>query len=59
MSAGTLTIQLPSRACWWIKKLAKEQQISVRDLLEQMVLKELHHTPGVDLSRSPTIHKEG
>lgn len=53
MSVGTIRIQLPSRACWWIKALAKESNVSVDYFLRVMVLRELANLPGVDLSRNP------
>lgn len=59
MSVGTITIQLPSRACWWIKHLSLTQGIQTRDWITQAVLRELAHTPGVDLSRSPELHTKG
>jgi hypothetical protein len=59
MSVGTVTIQLPSRACWWIKALAEEARVSVRTYLQVMVLRQLAELPGVDLSRSPGIALKG
>lgn len=59
MSVGTLTIQLPSRACWWIKAIAKREKYSVNEMVLELLLRQLTITPGVDLSRSPDISTEG
>lgn len=59
MSVGTLTIQLPSRACWWVKALAKESKVSVRVYLQVLVLRQLAELPGVDLTRNPDNGKDG
>jgi hypothetical protein len=59
VSVGTLTIQLPARAAWWVKYLADREGRSVRSMLEVLVLRQLHITPGVDLSRSPAIFQKG
>ena len=53
MAVLTVTIQLPVRAALWVHKLSVEQKIPVRKLLEGIVLRGLHNTPGVDLSQSP------
>lgn len=55
MSVGTLTVQLPSRASWWIKHVAIKQKCTERQLIERWLLEKLNATPGVDLSRSPAI----
>ena len=53
MAILTVTIQLPVRAALWVHRLSIEQKVSVRKFLEGVVLRELHSTPGVDLSQSP------
>lgn len=53
MSVGTLLVQLPSRAAWWVKALADQEGRTVREMLQILVLRQLAVTPGVDLSRSP------
>ena len=59
MSVGTLTFQLPFRACVWVKHLADRKGLTVRQWVLEAVLRELHSTPGVDLSRHPGDMKEG
>ena len=48
-----IRIELPVRACWWLKHLAVKENCSAERLLERWTLERLNATPGVDLSRSP------
>jgi hypothetical protein len=59
MSVGTLTFQLPFRACIWIKYLAGQRKQTVRQWVLEAVLRQLQSTPGVDLSRHPESIEEG
>jgi len=59
MSVGTLTFQLPFRACVWIKYLAEQRKQTVRQWVLEAVLRQLQSTPGVDLSRHPGVIKGG
>lgn len=55
MSKRHVTIELPTRACWWIKWLTLRDKVSTKSWLTQAVLRELGHTSGVDLSQSPNF----
>jgi hypothetical protein len=55
MAVGTLTIQLPIRAMWWVKHLALKEGVTERKWLEGAVLRALSRIDGVDLSRSPVV----
>jgi hypothetical protein len=59
VSTGKILVELPARACWWIKFLAEEAGVTARHYLQVVVLRHLAETPGVDLSRSPESLKGG
>lgn len=59
MSLGTITIQIPFRACQWVKWLALRQKTTTHKILLDMVLRQLAVTPGVDLSRAPDNFSRG
>lgn len=55
MAVGTVTIQLPIRAMWWVKHCALKEGVTERKWLEGVVLRALNRIDGVDLSRSPAL----
>ena len=57
MAVGTLQIQIPIRAFWWLKKIAIRQGCSIEKLSERWLLEKLNGTPDVDLSRSPSMEE--
>ena len=55
MAVGTLTIQLPIRALWWLKWVADREKTTPEKLTEILVLRKLESMGEVHLSRSPAI----
>lgn len=53
VSVGTVRVQLPARACWWIKAVANRKGVTVDSLLREWILQKVNQYPGVDLSKSP------
>ena len=58
MAVGTLQIQIPIRALWWVKHLAVQQHCSTEQLVQRWVLEQLNKSEGVDLSRSPALGEQ-
>ncbi len=59
MSKGRVLVELPSRACWWIKWLSLRDGISTKSWVTGAVLRELARTSGVDLTQSPNFLQGG
>lgn len=55
MAVGTVTVQIPIRAFWWVKHLAMKRHLTVEQWTRDVILLELNKTPDVDLSRAPAI----
>ena len=55
MAVGTLTIQIPIRALWWLKWVADREKTTPEKLTEILVLRKLESMGEVHLSRSPAI----
>lgn len=59
MAVSSTFVKLPIRAKLWIIELAKRRKCPVNHVAGEILLRGLHHTPGVDLSRSPESFKQG
>jgi len=57
MAVGTLQIQIPIRALWWVQKLAVRRGMSGERWVEDLVLRTLEANMSVDLSRTPTMEE--
>ena len=55
MAVGTLVIQLPIRALWWLKWVAVREKTTPERLTEILVMRKLESMGEVHLSRSPRI----
>lgn len=53
MAVGTLVIQIPIRALWWLKWVADREHLSPEKLTEILVMRKLNSMPEIDLSRAP------
>ena len=53
VAVGTLVIQLPIRALWWLKWVADREGTKPERLTEILVMRKLESMPEVDLSRAP------
>lgn len=47
------------RAVLWYRYLAEKKKVSTVTLMNQVLLKHLNNTPGVDLSQSPSSEPKG
>lgn len=55
MAVGTLTIQIPIRALWWLKWVADREKTTPERLTEILVMRKLESMPEVHLERSPAF----
>lgn len=55
MAVGTITIQIPIRALWWLKWVADRERTTPERLTEILVMRKLDAMPEVDLTRSPKM----
>ncbi len=55
MAVGTITIQIPIRALWWLKWVADREHRTPERLVEILVLRKLESMGEVDLNRSPRV----
>jgi hypothetical protein len=55
MAVGTITIQIPIRALWWLKWVADREKVTPERLVEILVLRKLESMGEVHLWRSPAI----
>lgn len=55
MAVGTLIIQVPIRALWWLKWVADREKTTPERLTEILVMRKLESMSEIDLSRSPRI----
>lgn len=53
VAVGTLQIQLPIRALWWLKWVADREKVTPERLTEILVMRKLESMGEVNLSRSP------
>ena len=59
MAVIRIPLLLNVRAVLWYKELARRKDISTVQLMNQVLLKHLEQTPGVDLSQSPYSEPKG
>lgn len=59
MAKITLPCLVNARVAVWIHYLALQEDCSTSQYIEQVLLRHLQHTPGVDLSRSPYSQPKG
>jgi hypothetical protein len=57
MAVGTLQIQIPIRALWWVKKVAGRERKTGEKWAEELILRKLQADERVDLSRAPTMEE--
>jgi hypothetical protein len=48
-----------ARAAIWLHYLAEQKRLTMKSYLNQVLLKHLEQTPGVDLSQSPYSEPKG
>jgi hypothetical protein len=53
VAVGTLQIQIPIRALWWLKWVADREKTTPERLTEILVMRKLESMSEIDLSRSP------
>lgn len=59
MALMTNYAQVNARAAMWLHYLAEQKRMKLKPYLNQVLLKHLEHTPGVDLSQSPYSKPKG
>ena len=57
MATGTMTIVIPIRAFWWLKKLAVNDHRKLESYLLSVLLQHLEAHIDVDLSRTPSMEE--
>lgn len=60
MSKVRVYIEIPSRAFEWIRYISgADAYTSLSKFIVELLLRQLEHTPGVDLSQSPYSKPKG
>lgn len=59
MATMRMSFTINTRAGIWLHYLGEESGIGASDYIEQVLLKHLQQTPGVDLSQSPYSEPKG
>lgn len=59
MALIQMHVQINARAAIWLHYLAEQKRMRLKPYLNQVLLKHLEHTPGVDLSQSPYSEPKG
>lgn len=59
MAVVKLTLTMNVRGALWFHKLAKDAGLSTTAYMNQVLLKHLNQTPGIDLSQSPYSQPKG
>lgn len=55
VAVGTITIQVPIRALWWLKWVADREKVKPERLVEILILRKLESMPEVNLARAPNF----
>lgn len=59
MALIQIHVQINARAALWLHFLAQQKKQTVAKYTNQVLLKHLEHTPGIDLSQSPYSEPKG
>ena len=59
MAVMKVVLHINVRAVLWYQVLSRRKRISISQLMNEVLLKHLHQTPGIDLSQSPSSEPKG